>query len=65
MGALQKAEFVGDPFLANTPAGGSRDRAIPRQLSVWFASLEMNCEKLKISNVAAPGHSLGEMEAKQ
>lgn len=44
-------------------AGGSQDRAIPCQLSLWFANLEMTHEELEISSMAPPGHSLSGMEA--
>lgn len=61
MWAPQDAEFVGDPFPASPPgaAGGSQDRAIFCQLSLWFANLEMAREEPEVSNMAPPGHSLG------
>lgn len=65
MWALQDAEFVGEPFPASPPgaAGGSQDRAMLCQLSLWLVNLEMTDEQLGISNMAPPGHSPGGMEA--
>lgn len=66
MGAPQEAEFVGDPFLAN-PLRGCRRKQGQSDTSPALSGLRkfrMNCEKLEISNMAPPGHSLGGMEAK-